>query len=108
MRILAISLGGMLALAGCTPAVNDQMIDQMEQEVSNGLAAQGTVKQVELTRENDDRMTGYAVIEPSAAPGTDIRFDCTAERQGDSGTMFDWQCTPPGAASDGGDGGKEP
>ena len=97
MKALVFSLAGMLALAACTPAVDDQMIDQMEGEVRNGLAAQGTVKQVELTRESDDRMTGYAVVEPSAAPGSDVRFECTAERQGESGTMFNWQCTPPGA-----------
>ena len=30
MRVLVFSLAGMLALAACTPAVNDQMIEQME------------------------------------------------------------------------------
>ena len=97
MRALVFSLAGLLALTACTPAVDEQMIDQMEAEVRNGLAAQGTVKEVELKRESDDRMTGHAVVEPSAAPGSDVRFECTAERQSESGTMFNWQCTPPGA-----------
>ena len=62
MKLLAFSLAGILALAACTPAVDDQMIEQMEGEVRNGLAEQGTVKQVELTRESDYRMTGFALI----------------------------------------------
>ena len=111
MKAFAISLSGLIILAGCTPAVDERLINQMEGEVSNGLAAQGTVKQVELNRESDDRMTGFAVIEPRTAPGTEVRFTCTAERQGDTGTRFNWQCTPPGqggTASQAASGGKDP
>lgn len=113
MKILAVSLGGLLALAACTPAVDTQVIDQMEEAVREGLAAQGTVKQVELTRESDDRMTGFAIVEPRDAPGTEARFTCTAEREGETGSQFNWRCTPPGGGSETGSeaqpaGGKDP
>ncbi len=114
MRIHLLALGGLSLLAACTPAVDDSMINQMEEAVREGLAAQGEVKEVELTKENDDRMTGFAVIEPSEAPGTEARFDCTAERQGETGTQFSWRCNPAAQSADAGstsspaDGGKEP
>ncbi len=98
MRAWLLLSGGFALVAGCTPAVDNQMVDQMENAVRGGLAAQGTVKQVELTRENDNRMTGFAVVEPREAPGTEARFNCTAERQGTSGAQFSWQCNPPSGA----------
>ena len=113
MKKLALSLGGLLILAACTPAVDNQVIDQMETAVREGLAPQGIVRQVELTREDENRMTGFAIVEPREAPGTELRFTCTAEREGDSGAQFNWRCTPPGATGGGGDaadaaGGKDP
>lgn len=102
MRIHLLALGGLSLLAACTPAVDESMINQMEEAVSEGLSAQGEVKEVELTKENDDRMTGFAVIEPREAPGTEARFDCTAERQGESGTQFSWRCNPATQSADAG------
>ena len=105
MKKLALSLAGLLVLAGCTPQVDDDVINQMENAVREGLAEQGTVKQVELNRENENRMTGYALVEPRNAPGTELRFSCTADREGDTGSRFNWRCTPPSqqqqAASEG-------
>jgi hypothetical protein len=105
MKKFALSLAGLLVLAGCTPQVDDDVINQMENAVREGLAEQGTVKQVELNRENENRMTGYALVEPRNAPGTELRFSCTADREGDTGSRFNWRCTPPSqqqqAASEG-------
>ena len=51
----------------------------------SGLAAQGTVKQVELSREGEGRMKGFAVVQLNNPPGEEARYTCTAQRQGDAG-----------------------
>ena len=81
-----------IILAGCVFAVaacgNPE--DQLEGSIRNGLAAQGNVQEVELTRQDDDHMNGFATVE--TANGT-TWLDCTAERQG-TGSDFRWRCAP--------------
>ena len=91
-----VALAG-LALAGCNVSVDDGMVDEVENSVRTGLAPQGQVKQVEMTRESDARMTGHADVVLNNPPGVEARFTCTANRRGDSGTTYDWECAPPGA-----------
>lgn len=85
-----------LVLAACNVSVDDGMIDNVENSVRQGLAAQGNVKQVELSRAGEGRMAGYALVELNDPPGVEARFTCTAERQGD-GMTYDWECVPPAA-----------
>src|ERR671918_275115 len=88
MKRLAFALTAAGLIAACTPAVDEDVINQMENAIREGLASRGTVKQVELTRESEHRMTGFAVIEPRDAAGTEARFNCTAEREGETGAQF--------------------
>lgn len=116
MKRLAFALTAAGLIAGCTPAVDEDVINQMENAVREGLASRGTVKQVELNRESEHRMTGFAVVEPQGG-GAEQRYNCTAEREGESGAQFNWRCQPAdqqqaAASSSGGDqpsdGGKDP
>ena len=95
MRTFVVLTG--LALAGCNVSVDDGMVDQVENSVRAGLAPQGEVKQVEMARENESRMTGHADVVLNNPAGVEARFTCTATRRGDSGTTYDWECAPPGA-----------
>jgi hypothetical protein len=85
MNKITVLLGCALAVAACG---NPQ--DQIENSIRNGLAAQGNVQEVELTRQDDDHLNGFATV--STANGT-TRLNCTAERQGTS-TNFQWRCAP--------------
>jgi hypothetical protein len=85
MRAFAISLGGaLLMLAGCASEE-----DQLENAIRENLASRGTVKQVELTRSDDNNMTGFAVVQTATGEG---RMNCTAQRT--SGSEFNWRCVP--------------
>jgi hypothetical protein len=93
----------------CVPAIDEALLTQMEGTIRQSLAAQASVEAVEMTRQDNDHMTGYATVRDAA--GNQIRANCTATRDsGDQGN-FSWQCRPPGedaapAPADGGDGGK--
>jgi len=85
MRAFAISLGGaLLMLAGCASEE-----DQLENAIRENLASRGTVKQVELTKSDDNNMTGFAVIQTATGEG---RMNCTAQRT--QGANFNWRCVP--------------
>ena len=46
----------------CLPAIDQRMVDTMEGTIRQSLAQQGEVREVELTRQDDMRMTGHAVV----------------------------------------------
>ena len=81
----------------CVPAIDEAMLTGMEATIRESLAAQASVEQVEMTRQDDDHMTGFAIVRD--AGGNRIRTDCTAARDNDDQGNFSWQCRP---ADDGG------
>jgi len=92
----------------CLPAIDQRMVDNMEGTIRQSLAQQGEVREVELTRQDDTRMTGHAVV--ADGNGNEVRANCTATRENEASNHFDWRCVPadsPGAPSAGAeDGGK--
>ena len=85
MKALAISLGLGLALAGCNVSSEE---DQLEESIRNNLSAQGNVQQVELSRQDENTLTGFAILRDQN--GLEGRYSCTARRT--EGTNFNWQC----------------
>ena len=81
----------------CVPAIDETMISQMEATIRQSLAAQATVQEVEMTRQDDDHMTGYATV--TDAGGNEIRTNCTATRDNDDQGNFSWQCQPADGAA---------
>ena len=87
MKRIAIYLGCALALAGCS---SDE--DRMENAIREELSKNGTVKQVEMTRAGDGRMTGFAEIR--TADGTEGRLNCTATPDAAKASSYNWRCLP--------------
>jgi hypothetical protein len=81
-----------LLLAGCQFSVGSTEEDRLENAMRETLSSRGAVQQVELTKENDNHMTGFAVIRDAA--GHDNRLNCTADRDNGQGTHFTWRCQP--------------
>ena len=46
----------------CVPAVDEAMLTQMENTIRQSLSEQATVLAVDMTRQDDDHMTGYAQV----------------------------------------------
>lgn len=88
MRTIALCLGGALALAGCTMASDE---DRMENAIREELSKNGTVKQVEMTRQGDN-MTGFAEVR--AADGSEGRLNCTATPDAAKASSYNWRCLP--------------
>lgn len=82
-----IAPGALFILAGCQFSSEE---DQLENAIRDGLANQGTVQEVELTRQDENNMTGYAMIRENS--GRSGRLNCTAQRS--DGTNFQWRCSP--------------
>ncbi|MGZ8311430.1 MAG: hypothetical protein ACXWU1_11925 [Allosphingosinicella sp.] len=89
MNRYAIVAGAALALAGCN-MVNEE--DQLENSIRENLAQQGEVKQVELTKQDNDNMTGFALVRDRN--GRDARMNCTARREESGSSRFNWTCLP--------------
>ena len=67
----------------CNPAIDQRVLDQMEGTIRETITAQGgQVRQVELNRVDDSRMTGFAVAADSA--GNETRATCTATRESEN------------------------
>jgi hypothetical protein len=91
MKTTAIPLVTLLFLAACGASAEEEV----ETAIREGLSERGTVLQVEIARQGEDRMTGFALLRNRA--GTDVRMDCTAEREGEKSLMgesFSWRCQP--------------
>ena len=86
--------------ARCVRAIDQSWIDAMESEIRQRLIASGTeVVAVELTRQSDDRMTGYA---EQRVGGRTVRAPCEASRENSTSSAFTWECRPaPGTPSPG-------
>ena len=76
----------------CLPAIDQRMIDNMEGTIRQSLAQQGEVREVELTRQDDMRMTGHALVRDGS--GNEVRANCTATRENEASNHFSWRCTP--------------
>lgn len=87
MKAITISLGGALLLAGCTISSEE---DQLENSIRENLSARGNVQDVQLTKQDDDNLSGFAVVR--LPTGIEGRLDCTARRT--EGTNFSWRCVP--------------
>jgi hypothetical protein len=77
----------------CSPAIDEQVLTEMENVIRQELAKQATVVSVDMTRQNDDNhMSGTAVVRDQA--GTEVRANCTAERDSTNIGSFNWECQP--------------
>lgn len=82
----------------CSPAIDEQTLQEMEAQIRQELASQAEVLEVDMSRAgDDDHMTGHALVGDDA--GNRLRLECTAERT--SGNHFNWQCAPEGAEAGG-------
>jgi hypothetical protein len=88
MKRLAILLGCALAVTACT-----SQEDQLENAMRERLSERGNVQEVEMTRQDENRMTGHALIR--TANGQTGRLDCSATRDPSKGAAYyDWRCVP--------------
>ena len=91
MKREAILLGCALAAAGCSMSGQEEAL---ENSIRENLGSRGEVKQVEMTKQDADRMNGFAVVRASGAPA-DSRLDCTATRDPAKGaSYYNWRCVP--------------
>lgn len=88
MRRFAILLGCALAATACT-----SQEDQLENAMREELTKRGNVQEVEMTRQDENRMTGHATVRNAA--GQTGRLTCNATRDPTKGTAYyDWRCIP--------------
>jgi hypothetical protein len=88
MKSYSIALSLALGLGACSVQSDE---DQLENTIRETLSKQGEVQQVELNRQENGSMTGFAVIrERNGRVG---RLTCTAEKTG-SETKYNWKCSP--------------
>lgn len=80
-------LAALVGLAGCQMQSEEE---QLENAIRDGLANQGTVQEVNLVQQDENNLTGYAMIRE--ASGRTGRLNCTAQRS--DGTNFSWRCAP--------------
>jgi len=76
----------------CLPAVTERVIQDTENSIRERLGQQEEVLEVELTRQDDARMTGY--VRSRTSDGTEIRRNCVATREVPSAVHFNWECNP--------------
>ncbi|HVQ06859.1 MAG TPA: hypothetical protein VMS43_00340 [Allosphingosinicella sp.] len=78
--------------AQCRPVLDQAQVDMLEEELRRSFTSQGvTVLALELTRQDDNHVTGYADIRE--ASGAEGRLPCTGTRNPTSG--FPVECRPP-------------
>lgn len=83
----AIVLTALLGAAGCN-VVSEE--DQLENAIREGLSNQGTVQEVNLTRQDENNINGYVAMQDTT--GRQGRLNCTAQRT--EGSNFSWRCAP--------------
>jgi hypothetical protein len=74
----------------CLPAITDQIVQEMENSIRTQLSAQSEVLEVDLSRQDDMRMTGFARVR--APDGGEVRANCSVTRQNPSSRQFNWEC----------------
>jgi hypothetical protein len=71
--------------------ITDQVVTEMEGDIRNTFAAQDQqVVRIDLDRQDDMRMNGYALVRGS--DGTEVRTRCTVLRENPSSRTFNWEC----------------
>jgi hypothetical protein len=94
-RGISFALGAALAVAGCGPAMSDEEVDRLSNDIRAAAEAQGlTVKQLNLRAESTDRAAGDAIVAWRDEPTREARWDCSADRL--EGPRIRWRCAPPG------------
>lgn len=81
----------------CLPAIDQRVVDGMEATIRQSLAQQATVNEVEMTRQDDMRMTGHALLRDGN--GNEVRANCTATRENEASANFNWRCQPAESAA---------
>jgi len=94
----------------CLPTVDETTLTNVETAIRESLSQQSNVRQVDMTRQDDSNMTGFAVLQ--LADGSQVRSTCTARRENETSANFDWRCGPgepvgAEAPAAGGDGDKD-
>lgn len=87
MKRMTIALGALVALAGCNIGSEE---DRLENAIREELTKQGNVQEVNLTRQDENTIAGYAMIQEHS--GRSGRLNCTAQRT--EGSNFNWRCSP--------------
>lgn len=90
--------------ARCLQSVDQAMLDSMENEIRTNLTGNGAqVVSVELNRQDDNKMTGFAELRDGS--GT-VRAPCEATRENGDSASFRWQCRPPEGQATSGEAGE--
>lgn len=91
MKQTVFALSLLLASVACTMESQE---NQLANNIREELTKRGsTVKQVEITRQDDDHMNGFAEVR--AADGSEGRLNCNATRNPSKGSSYyDWRCNP--------------
>ena len=76
----------------CLPMITDEIVREMEGQIRTTLSQQAQVLRIQLTRQDDMRMVGYALLRDS--DGRQVRTSCTATREAPNSRMFNWECAP--------------
>ena len=76
----------------CLPAIDQRMVDNMKNTIRQSLSQQGEVRELELSRQDDMRMTGHAVVR--VGDGSEVRANCTVTRENETSNHFNWRCDP--------------
>ena len=76
----------------CLPAITEDMVETIENEIRTALAQQASVLRVDMSRQDDMRMNGYALLRTS--DGAEVRTLCTALREAPESRNFNWDCHP--------------
>jgi hypothetical protein len=75
----------------CLPMITDQIVTEMEGDIRHTFAAQDQqVVRIDLDRQDDMRMNGYALVRGS--DGTEVRTRCTVLRENPRSRTFNWEC----------------
>lgn len=78
----------------CAQEIDEAVITQMESIIRTELEKQVTVHEVNLRRDGDARMVGIARVTDSN--GITGELNCSAVREAEGLTQFDYECLPPG------------
>ena len=76
----------------CLPVITEPVIRRIEGIIRTELAAQAEVLEVDLDRQDDQRMIGRARVR--TADGTLVRANCSAVRENPRSRTFNWECLP--------------
>ena len=82
----------------CLPTIDESVVTEMEGLIRTELERQATVIEVQMTRQDDNNMTGFALVEDGG--GNQIRTNCVATRNPAGTSNFSFRCRQPGAVAE--------